>query len=43
MSAGGSRWRAFFDAQAETYEENAFTAHTAAEVDFLLKILPPNV
>ncbi|RYG75598.1 class I SAM-dependent methyltransferase [bacterium] len=33
-------WRAFFDAQAETYEENPFTGHTAAEVDFFLKLFP---
>ena len=35
-----SRWREFFDAQAATYDENPFTQHTAAEVDFLLSLYP---
>lgn len=33
-------WGAFFDAQAETYEENPFTGHTAAEVEFFLRLFP---
>ena len=36
----GPKWPAFFDSQATTYEENPFVAHTVAEVDFLLKVLP---
>ncbi len=39
-AASAPRWPAFFDAQAATYEENGFAAHTVAEVDFLLRILP---
>ena len=29
-----SEWQQFFDSQAERYDENGFTAHTAAEIDF---------
>jgi 2-polyprenyl-3-methyl-5-hydroxy-6-metoxy-1,4-benzoquinol methylase len=29
-------WKAFFEGQAATYEQNAFTQHTKAEVDFFL-------
>jgi SAM-dependent methyltransferase len=31
-------WQSFFDSQAERYEENGFTAHTAAEIDFFLSL-----
>jgi len=31
-------WQRFFDAHAPRYEENGFTAHTVAEVDFLLTL-----
>lgn len=33
-------WQGFFDAQAPTYEQNAFTNHTSAEVDFFLSLYP---
>jgi len=33
-------WQKFFDAHAERYEENGFTQHTVAEVDFILKLYP---
>ncbi len=33
-----STWQAFFDSQAEHYDENGFTAHTVAEVDFFLSL-----
>jgi SAM-dependent methyltransferase len=33
-------WQGFFDAQAPTYELNAFTKHTAAEIDFFLSLYP---
>jgi SAM-dependent methyltransferase len=33
-------WQQFFDSHAEFYDENPFTKHTAAEVDFLLSIFP---
>lgn len=33
-----SPWQAFFDAHAPHYDENPFTAHTATEVDFLLRL-----
>ena len=35
-----SPWQAFFDAHAPHYDENPFTAHTEAEVDFLLRLFP---
>lgn len=35
-----SKWIDFFAGQAETYEENGFAKHTAAEVDFFLSIFP---
>ena len=35
-----SPWPAFFDALAPYYDEQAFTHHTAAEVDFFLGTLP---
>ena len=43
MSAAGGPgssvdWRTFFDTQAETYEENPFTHHTDAEVEFFLRL-----
>jgi 2-polyprenyl-3-methyl-5-hydroxy-6-metoxy-1,4-benzoquinol methylase len=31
-------WKAFFEGQAATYEENAFTQHTKPEVDFFLSL-----
>lgn len=40
MSSPTVDWRAFFDAQAATYEENPFTHHTEAEVDFFLRLFP---
>lgn len=33
-------WRAFFDAHAARYDEQPFTHHTEAEVEFLLGLLP---
>lgn len=33
-------WEKFFDAHAERYEENGFTQHTVAEIDFILKLYP---
>ncbi len=33
-----STWKSFFDSQAERYEENPFTNHTAAEIDFFLSL-----
>lgn len=33
-------WRDFFDEQADTYEQNAFTKNTRVEVDFLLDLFP---
>ncbi len=35
-----SPWQAFFDAHAPHYDENPFTKHTVAEIDFLLSIFP---
>jgi SAM-dependent methyltransferase len=35
-----SQWQQFFDSQAATYEENPFTHHTVAEVDFFLSLFP---
>jgi cyclopropane fatty-acyl-phospholipid synthase-like methyltransferase len=31
-------WQAFFDNQASRYEENPFTSHTVAEIDFFLSL-----
>jgi 2-polyprenyl-3-methyl-5-hydroxy-6-metoxy-1,4-benzoquinol methylase len=40
-TAGKPReWQRFFDSHAEAYEENPFTKHTAAEVDFFLSMYP---
>jgi 2-polyprenyl-3-methyl-5-hydroxy-6-metoxy-1,4-benzoquinol methylase len=33
-------WKEFFDSQASTYEQNPFTQHTTAEIDFLLNLYP---
>lgn len=33
-------WQRFFDAHAANYEQNPFTHHTEAEVDFLLTLYP---
>jgi len=33
-------WQAFFDAHAEHYDKNPFTANTTAEVDFFLGLFP---
>jgi len=33
-------WQKFFDAHAENYDQNPFTQHTEAEVDFLLSLYP---
>ncbi|MEZ0324489.1 MAG: methyltransferase domain-containing protein [Fimbriimonas sp.] len=33
-------WQSFFDSHAAAYEENPFTKHTAAEVDFFLSLYP---
>jgi 2-polyprenyl-3-methyl-5-hydroxy-6-metoxy-1,4-benzoquinol methylase len=33
-------WQRFFDAHAANYEENPFTQHTEAEVDFILSLYP---
>lgn len=33
-------WQRFFDAHAENYDQNGFTKHTEAEVDFLLSLYP---
>lgn len=33
-------WQRFFDAHAEHYDQNPFTAHTEKEVDFLLELYP---
>lgn len=33
-------WQRFFDAHAANYDENPFTKHTSAEVDFLLSLYP---
>lgn len=35
-----NQWSRFFDAHAARYDENAFTQHTQAEVDFLLNLYP---
>ena len=35
-----SSWKRFFDAHASRYDENPFTQHTVAEVDFLLALFP---
>jgi 2-polyprenyl-3-methyl-5-hydroxy-6-metoxy-1,4-benzoquinol methylase len=32
-------WQAFFDAHAPHYDENPFTQHTVAEVDFLISLV----
>lgn len=33
-------WQQFFDAHAESYDQNGFTSNTAAEVDFILTLYP---
>lgn len=33
-------WQRFFDAHAANYDQNPFTQHTAAEVDFILSLYP---
>ncbi len=33
-------WQRFFDSHAAAYEDNPFTKHTAAEVDFFLSLYP---
>jgi len=35
-----NEWQAFFDSHAPYYDENPFTKHTSAEVDFFLKLFP---
>ncbi len=35
-----THWPAFFDAHAPFYDQNPFTQHTVAEVDFLLQLYP---
>jgi SAM-dependent methyltransferase len=35
-------WQEFFDSHAPYYDQNPFTAHTVAEVDFFLSIFPLN-
>ena len=39
-SAGQREWQRFFDAHAAHYDENGFTQHTIAEVDFILSLYP---
>lgn len=39
MGTEKSGWQAFFDSHAPVYDDNAFTKHTIAEVDFLLEEL----
>ncbi len=39
-SAGKKEWQRFFDAHAVNYEQNPFTKHTVAEVDFILSLYP---
>jgi len=39
-SAGKKEWQRFFDAHAVNYEQNGFTQHTIAEVDFILSLYP---
>ncbi len=39
-SAGKKEWQRFFDAHAVNYEQNGFTKHTVAEVDFILSLYP---
>jgi SAM-dependent methyltransferase len=36
----GQTWRDFFNAHAPNYEQNPFTQHTEAEVQFLLNLYP---
>src|SRR5579872_3578291 len=33
-------WEKFFDSHAERYEENGFTKHTVAEIEFILRLYP---
>jgi SAM-dependent methyltransferase len=33
-------WQHFFDAHAESYDQNGFTSNTSAEVDFILTLYP---
>ena len=33
-------WEKFFDSHAQYYEENGFTKHTVAEIDFILRLYP---
>lgn len=40
MTPASVGWRAFFDSHADRYDENPFTAHTEAEVDFFLSLFP---
>jgi len=35
-----TEWQSFFDAHAPHYDENPFTEHTVAEVDFFLNLFP---
>ncbi len=39
-SAKPRQWQSFFDSHAEAYEDNPFTKHTAAEVEFFLTLYP---
>jgi len=39
-SASKKEWQRFFDSHAAHYEENGFTKHTTAEVDFILTLYP---
>ena len=39
-SVGKKEWQRFFDAHAVNYEQNGFTKHTVAEVDFILALYP---
>ena len=39
-SAGKKEWQRFFDAHADHYEQNGFTKHTVAEVDFIESLYP---
>ena len=39
-SADKKEWQRFFDAHAANYDQNPFTQHTEAEVNFLLSLYP---
>ncbi len=39
-SASSKEWQRFFDAHAAHYDQNGFTQHTTAEVDFIQSLYP---